>query len=497
MEAGKEEFLGILGKLYLAFLLAVLPLYVGEGYYRLGDTKYFLFRNVSVLCLGIFIAVALLSGLVKLFRGTFSLQRMIQNPVACLVCAYGICILISAMASPYGRTAWLGYDEWYMGALTQCLLVGIYFVALWYGKDAGCVWILGGAAFFMVTAIGLLQKMGIDPLGLLNGYSAQDWGFSHMLSTLGNNNWLCGYYSVMLAWMMNVYLLAKKRWVKVPLFIGNVAAMVLLCVQGSDGGLLIFAACFLISLTLAYGEGEDSGVWFEKILALFAGMSVFLFGWGRLAAFNKTAETMFQDGSSRVLLLWKGWIVAAIAALCMLVVHRRLSEDKAGRLRKGMVWCAWFGAMAAVCFFVYKLSGTPFAEWGNYRGTLWQRAWTGFWKGNLQEKLIGAGPDCFALYLGETVSGGTVLFQTGHFADAVFTNAHNEWLTQLVNLGILGVVSYAGIFVGAFRRYRGIPLAMLLLGMYGVHSLVSFQQVLNAPFFFLMLGMCEAIKSRS
>lgn len=497
MEAGKEEFLGILGKLYLAFLLAVLPLYVGEGYYRLGDTKYFLFRNVSVLCLGIFIAVALLSGLVKLFRGTLSFQRMIQNPVACLVCAYGICVLISAVASPYSKTAWLGYDEWYMGALTQCILVGIYFVALRYGKDAGFVWILGGAAFFMVTAIGLLQKMGIDPLGLLNGYSAQDWEFSHMLSTMGNNNWLCGYYSVMLAWMMNVYLSAQKGWVKVLLFISNVAAMVFLCVQGSDGGLLVLAACFLISLALTCGDSQDSGLWFEKILALFAGMSVLLFGWGRLAVFNGTVAVMFQDGSSRVLLLWKGWMLAAAAAVFLLMAHRRLPKEKAGWLRRGMVWCVWIGAMVAVCLWFYKQSGTPFAEWGNYRGMLWQRAWTGFWKGDLQEKLIGVGPDCFAPYLEETVSGGAVLFQTGHFAGSVFTNAHNEWLTQLVNLGLLGALSYAGIFASAFLRYRGMPLAMLLLGMYGIYSMVSFQQVLNAPLFFLLLGVCEVMRNRT
>ena len=32
----------------------------------------------------------------------------------------------------------------------------------------------------------------------------------------------------------------------------------------------------------------------------------------------------------------------------------------------------------------------------------------------------------------------------------------------------------------------------MLLFTYGMHSLISFQQVLNAPLFFLLLGICEA-----
>ena len=40
---------------YLIVILAVLPLYYipWNGYYKLGDTKYYLYRNVSLLCQGI------------------------------------------------------------------------------------------------------------------------------------------------------------------------------------------------------------------------------------------------------------------------------------------------------------------------------------------------------------------------------------------------------------------------------------------------------------
>ena len=55
MENRKEEFLKIVCESYLIVILAVLPLYYipWNGYYKLGDTKYYLYRNVSLLCQGI------------------------------------------------------------------------------------------------------------------------------------------------------------------------------------------------------------------------------------------------------------------------------------------------------------------------------------------------------------------------------------------------------------------------------------------------------------
>ena len=85
-----------------------------------------------------------------------------------------------------------------------------------------------------------------------------------------------------------------------------------------------------------------------------------------------------------------------------------------------------------------------------------------------------------------------MLFDKGYFEGSVFTNAHNEWLTTLVNMGLLGVAAYAAVFITALQTYRKNFLAVLLLLTYGIHSLISFQQVLNAPLFFLILGLCEA-----
>lgn len=171
------------------------------------------------------------------------------------------------------------------------------------------------------------------------------------------------------------------------------------------------------------------------------------------------------------------------------------------RMRKGDLTDRIAVRQSGVCcgcgHMVYlNQQGSDFAEWGNHRGRLWQMAWQGFCQGDLRQKLLGAGPDCFAGYLGQVLPGGTVLFDKGYFAGSIFTNAHNEWLTTLIDMGVLGVLAYAAVFFTAFRKYRGNFMTNMLLFTYGIHSLISFQQVLNAPLFFYCWGYAKPDRGR-
>ena len=104
-----------------------------------------------------------------------------------------------------------------------------------------------------VTLIGLLQKLGYDPLGLLKGYVVGDWEFTHMLTTLGNSNWLSGYYSVMFPFSMTLFHRAVEAGKKGPTLLAgtcNMLAMMLLLLQGSDSGVIV--ACTVMGLSLIH-----------------------------------------------------------------------------------------------------------------------------------------------------------------------------------------------------------------------------------------------------
>lgn len=77
-----------------------------------------------------------------------------------------------------------------------------------------------------------------------------------------------------------------------------------------------------------------------------------------------------------------------------------------------------------------------------------------FGEQNFLHKLFGVGPDAMSGYLYQDGSRKLQLLMEETFgASLVLTNAHNEWLTVLVDTGILGLISYAGIFVSAIVSF--------------------------------------------
>ena len=539
--AGKSEFMGLLCNLYMIALLVVLPLYTGEGYWKLGDTKYILFRNVSFLCLGIWLILKI-SEQVGVWGKTFwnrrigkgssmeeagedIVQKRSFSVVDLAVAAYGCSVAVSALCSSYGDLAWIGYHEWYMGAISQLMFVGIYFfVSRQYDGSVYPLY-LGVGAFGLVTLFGLLHRLGIDPLGLQTGWNNGDWEYNHMLSTLGNINWLCGFYSVALAWLLAFYFGEKRRSFQVAAYMAALGACVLLGVQGSQGGLLILSAGAVVCLLL--GRGQK--MMFRKLALLSAGffLCMPLIDW--LTRLREEKAAVAADGNVFDHVVWYAWFLAA--AVCIVFyfisvlglfrgwedwIRRRISHIGKFRGKKWILSKGWQGsllvfglsaaAVLAVCCLLWDggSDGVFGIEdsFGSGRGFLWRISAEGFAKADWKEKLLGAGPDCYGEAVFRRLGEGTDVWNGEHWEGAIFTNAHNEILSQLINVGIIGAICYLAVFVAGLWRYcfsgePGKRLEYVRWGgtmaiiMYGAHAMISFQQVLNAPLLFLTLGLCE------
>ncbi len=629
MKSGNKEFLNLSCNLYIAAMLAVLPLYTGQGYWQLGNTKYVLFRNITVLCLGCWLAVGLLGRLWTLAAkagrlivgkdsGRYAISdesgnqkgiaepesgmrtagkaagselkaareasgeredtkedaksvvrnaadriRQSLKPVDLAVAAYGVTVLLSAVCSSYGKLAWRGYEGWFMGAFSQLLFVGIYFFVS--RQQDGSLWplYLGEEALFLATALGLLHRLGIDPLGLMEGWNSGDWEYSHMLSTLGNINWLCGYYSVALAVVTAHFLQERRPAVRCLLYIVTVLSFVLLGVQGSQGGLLILAVCAGGGLVCG-GLGGRFGAVAKKVALLGAGFCLCMPLMWQLMLLRGKKAAIVADGNIFDHVKWHVWVLGAAACvviyffagkrMCGRKTARSGCAEKSGRRKTVRNSCmeksgrkegqrTVAGAAAVVfaavaCIFVCCLAGSHMEDgFGSGRGLLWRISVESFRQADWKDKLLGAGPDCYAESAFHRLGAGTEIWKGEHWEGAVFTNAHNEVLSQLCNVGIVGTVSYLAIFLTAFWQYgssiflsrravasggagvqcdrksgqRGVRgpredfcgagqwlgwAGMLAAAMYGAYALVSFQQVLSTPLLFLALGLSEAWRRR-
>ena len=480
-----RDFISTLCNLYLIFLTAVLALYTGGTYWKLGDTKYILFRNVTLVCMCVWLTASLFRAVVSLIRGRRRFPKLSMTDICML--AYAAAALVSALFSPFQRTPWLGYSEWYMGAVSLCMFVGIYFfVSRCYDGSRYPVFV-GGAALTAVFLIAFANRMGFDPVKLMLPFTCKSWEYSHMISTIGNINWFCGFCSVMLGFPVAGFLRSKGRTEKIPLFIISVMGLTLLCIQGSDAGPLIAAVC--IGVSLLYGL-KDNQI-FCRSLAMTGGMCL------TMAVYAVAVKCLGADAMAAVpadgigfrRMAWAGWWPAGAGFILLAVIFGKLPQKTAKRA--GLALMITGGAAVAAVTAIYAM-GLPGGDgWGSGRGGLWRFAWQGFVQGGFRQKLTGAGPDCFAPYIYTTLPATQLTPTEGFWTGTIYANAHNEWLNSLINLGLLGTAALVWIFAGSVRRYRRLLPGILVIAMYGVNSLISFQQVLSTPLLFMALGLCE------
>ena len=186
-EQNEKETLSMLVYGYLVILFAGLPLYMQNKLVMIGNAKYLFFRNTT-LVMGVFVVLAVLWQKIRRERKTKRLWK--KTDVFMLL--YLASAILSYGISPCRETVLLGYPGWYMGLVTQVLLVGIYFTVSRYYDGSRSIWWIAGITAGIVTFIGLLNRLDIDVLGTFRGMENGEWNRTQLLSTIGNNNWYAG-----------------------------------------------------------------------------------------------------------------------------------------------------------------------------------------------------------------------------------------------------------------------------------------------------------------
>lgn len=148
------------------------------------------------------------------------------------------------------------------------------------------------------------------------------------------------------------------------------------------------------------------------------------------------------------------------------------------------------GTLSEMSLFIFS------AKWGSSRGATWIAGWMCFAEQGFWNKLVGVGPDSMSAYL---YAGGSKELRTlvqENFDSSILTNAHNEWLTVLVNTGILGLVAFGGMFITGIQRFLKkagqneiVCACGFCLLAYTANNMFSFQQSMNVATIFAIFGM--------
>ncbi len=509
--------------IYMFLMLTVMPFYYTQGYVTIGTDKAVFFCQWSVrlgkLLAPVFAAYCVLGfiryihkqgptgikalkmgNLLSLCRGRFSVTDI-------FAVFFGISLLLSYTCSDYKEQALWGAAGWYMGLIPQIIMLVAYFLISRAWIKSKRFFLLLFSASAVVFVLGYLNRFDIYPIEM----EAQNPSF---ISTIGNANWYCGYLvSVFFGGIIMLWQGGCKRWQKGLLWTYAFIGFASLTTQGSASGIFTMAVILVVLFRLSGVDGKKmQNFWQIALILSGACMLTYIIRTLFFGEINIREDfvNLFTGSVFAVIMT----LVSVILFMLVLYLNGRGKySQKAGGYASRMI----FGAVLAL-FVIFtalivfntlcpgKISAlsesrlfTFSQRWGNDRGATWTAGVMCFLEQDGLHKLVGIGPDCMSGFLYQEGSEELLELVRSRFGTATLTNAHNEWLTVLVDLGLFGAVSYIGMIISAIVRYikagkkNGIVGACgFCLLAYTVNNMFSFQQVMNITTIFIIWGVGEA-----
>ena len=521
------KVLGIIGNILLwAAILAyfiVVPLYFVNGYEKIATHKFKCFMEISkyaAIILGAFILLYLSTwGFNKEERAVF--KPLHKTDLGML--AFVLICFISYRISPY-RTVGLskkaeddwfyegslyGAKGWFMGFMLFLILVFLYFAISRFFKYTNWIWVPILAVSSIVFLWGMLNRYGVFPIEM-------EFANESFISSFGNINWFAGFVSVVAPIVVGLFYSADTAVKKGILILPLVLSHGIVFLNNSDSIVFGYVVMFLVLLLYSLDKKEKM-LRFAIVEFSFSAVGMGLF-------FMDKALPGIKEGTSALAdIFTKGPTAVVIFAVSVvfLAVMGLFEEDKlkysekAGILVRKIILTSVLilTGLFVLLITINTASGGKlpvigdmavfnFTEkWGSSRGATWTSGAMLFKDLSFGRKIIGVGPDMF--YFGLKDSEKAYAYAYSIFEDSRLTNAHNELLTLLNNVGLLGVTSFIFMFVSAFKAFiRAAKESPYIIAFalsvicYIANNMFSFEQITNTPFFFLVIAMGAAAVAR-
>ncbi|MBR4084499.1 MAG: O-antigen ligase family protein [Lachnospiraceae bacterium] len=510
--------------IYLFLMIVVIPFYYTDGYAKIGSDKYQFFYKGTCGAGIVFMIFAFFYPVVRLciMRRDKEIGRLkaeifrIFKSISVtdwFVLGYGVIVVLSYLCSDYKTdtdfgNAFEGVDRWFMGMRTQLFLVAVYFAVSRCWNKRKWLPVLSIPVTFVVFVLGYINRFGVRPFEMKNTTVA-------FISTIGNINWYCGYIVIPFFGILYYFwsMSEKKTWQNIVLGIWMTAGYGTLVTQGSRSGLVTLVVMMLVLYLISMKKVENMLVFFFCCICL-GFICTLTYGFRYIWAehFN------YSDGLVDLLTNSPLAFVILGGAIFVYLLITFLKKKGKSLVKVftllGYVACG-IACVSLVTFVVLGVVNTRYPgslgglsevsalkfdlHWGSYRGATWAAGVQCFVDQDFVGKLLGVGPDSMAMYIQSGANPALLTMKEECFGGSLLTNAHCEWLTVLVNNGLLGMICYVGLFVTAivrcFRAGKDNAMAGacgFAILAYTINNLFSFQQALSAVTIFIVLGMGEA-----
>ncbi len=529
----------ILVTTYVCIFFVAMPLFYHDKYFDIGDFKYKMFMYITISFLTM-AAIMLAVYIFALFKEKKINAASIKTSVKSLslidwfVIAFAVASILSYLFSP-NRTnefpvfylfrggedspvvnlPWEGYKGWNMGLRSQLVFCALYFLVSRlfmrsWRKDALFLML---ASAFIVFFFGVLHRFHIDPLGLYE--NLEEYHMLKFLSTLGQSSWYSSFMVVLLPIGMAFFEFKQRKITVSNILLTIYVAMggATFVTQNSDSAYLAFVAIVTVLFAVSFTSNDIFLNFLEMMIVMLGSMKII----GIFQILFPEKATQLDNLSFFVSKSIVTWVLLAVLIVFYIYIRKifngekfLINEHKSIRNVLVALIIALLPLGILIGYLntrgmlpVSALQGVEYLtfndNWGNNRGYTWRNTIEvmrePLWKGMA---LTGPGPDCYATvaYAAEPRASEMQQFWAGE----IVVCCHNEWLNMLFNEGILGFISYMGIFVSAviiFMKKCDNPVAVAGIAAifgYFFHNIFCYQQILCTPMIFCVIALCEWVR---
>lgn len=476
---------------YLLIMFVIYPLYMDNGYVGIDESKFkfYLYTSIGGVLL------LLLTGAILLIK---SFKNF--NKTDGFVLLFLTFTVISFFISDYREEALLGTQGWFMGLVTILIYLFLYILISRLWDFSEFVIYAALIAAFIVYVLAILDRFSLYIIPL-------EVRAPSFISTIGNINWLMGYYSVLTPVGVSLFLCELKengwRIKSYLLLVFSIVSFMAGFAQGSESVFLFDIALFIGLIVMAYKNViRLKDVALIMILWSF-GAQIVRFLRYILDGYNYDSDGLCGVMTSTNITLY----ILILSVFLYWILNKNEEYKKMTVVYKGIFISIFSLLIFWIVIGILNTKGIlnidngllKFNEaFGHGRGEAYKISIKGFGRMPVKNMIFGVGPDCLSAYL----------YNIRDIADEIvsywpgdrLSNAHSEPLTVLVNGGILGVITYFGIFASfifdTLKKHKSNMIWCITLAAftYIVHNLISFSQILNTPFIFILLGMGMSLK---
>ena len=493
----KNKISNLLAKItdiYIFIIIILFPLIVDKtGFFKILECKYRWFICIS----SIYIITTTTIYLFSILRKDKLIERKKLSKIQYLAIIFLICNIISYLLSPYLKNYNLligvGRGE---GLMTSTLYILTFLYVSYFGNFKKKYILYFSISSILVNLIAILQFIGFNPLNMYQeGIGTHNVSF---MTTIGNIDFISALYTMLLSISFSAFILIddNKKHENIIHLLSLLMGSFILGIIDVSSGKLSFGVTLVILLPFIFQNNTRLSKFLKCVAIILLGIVTniilnveYHYDLGKLGFY-------FQFNYIVLLFII---IITALFILSKYILNFNFDlKDNTKHIKnyyKTLIILCLLGVVAiylipfrnGFLYEIHELLHLNFDDnFGTYRIFLWKRTIPLI----KDYPLFGSGPDTFALrfmplYSDDIASIGPL---------TINDTAANIYLTMLINLGIIGTISYLSfiisqIVIGIKKINKYSSILLISIFCYTVQAFFNLSVVIVSPIFWILMGL--------